>query len=473
LLSLFGSGAWAHDLTELDGLDYLSAPRGAIAEAQALAARAFGAAHTWFLVNGTTVGVHAAVLAACRPGDAVVLGRNCHARALAACALAGVVPFFAEAATDASLGVAHAVTPAAAAAALDAAAAACAAAPRGIGRAQPRVALLLVVSPTYFGASADVAGLAREAHARGVPLAVDEAHGPHLSFAAAASAQEQCDAGDRAALSALPQAALAAGADVAVQSTHKTLPALTQAAMLHCAAGGRVPPARLAAALQLLQSSSPSYLLLASLDAARAHAATGAPLAAAVARACQTRAELAKHAPALRVLGPPDVGRDGVHALDITRLTVGTSGLGAASGYAAAALLAQEGVTPELVAPRCVVFVIAAGTTRDDVARLVRALARLAAAAPPPGTDAQDDAWPQLPPAPAAAMSPRRAAFARRERVAFAAAVGRISADTLCPYPPVRHAALLSSAKACNVRAHAALLFRLRRAFRWRSPEAC
>ena len=106
LRSLLGAGTWSHDLTELDGLDYLSAPRGAIGEAQALAARAFGAGRTWFLVNGTTVGVHAAVLAAARPGDAVVLGRNCHASALAACALAGVVPFFAEAPADEALGIA-------------------------------------------------------------------------------------------------------------------------------------------------------------------------------------------------------------------------------------------------------------------------------------------------------------------------------------------------------------------------------
>lgn len=442
LHALFGSGAWAHDLTELDGLDYLSAPRGAIAAAQTLAACAFGAGRTWFLINGTTVGVHAAVLAACRPGDAVVLGRNCHGSALAACALAGVVPFFAEAPLDEALGVAHAVTPAAAAAALDAAAAACSEAPSRRDGTRPRVALLLVVSPTYFGAAADVEGLAREAHARGVPLAVDEAHGPHLSFAKQAL-EAHCGGNDalRAALLALPCSALAGGADVAVQSTHKTLPALTQAAMLHCAASGRVPSARLAAALQLLQSSSPSYLLLASLDAARAHAATGAPLAAAVARASEARAGIALRAPSLRVLGPSDVGAAGVDALDITRLTVATSGLGAASGYAVAAFLAREGVTPELVAPRCVVFVIASGTTRRDVARLVSALARLAAEAPQlPGGDAQADAWPQLPPAPEAAMSPRRATFADRERVALAHAAGRISADTLCPYPPVRHA---------------------------------
>ena len=445
---MLGAAALAHDLTELEGLDYLSAPRGAIGEAQALAAAAFGAGRTWFLVNGTTVGIHAAVLGACRPGDALVLGRNCHVSALAACALAGVVPFFAEAEADAALGVAHAVTPASAAAALDAAAAACAAAPRGHSSHRPRVALLLVVSPTYCGAAADVAGLAREAHARGVPLAIDEAHGAHLTFAAAAAARlGGSEGGDDAelarALEALPPSALAAGADVAVQSTHKTLPAVTQAAMLHCAPGGRVAPERLSAALLLLQTSSPSYLLLASLDAARSHAATGAPLAAAMRQAMRARKALAAAAPALHVLGPAHVDGAGVAAVDLTRLAIGTSGLGV-SGYAVAAALAAEGVTPELVTPRCVAFVFGGGTTDGDVARLVAALARVASAASTQHAHGGDDAGaaqlPQLPPPPPLAMTPRRAVFARRERVPFALAAGRVSADTLCPYPPVRFA---------------------------------
>ncbi len=129
------------------GLDYLSAPTGPIAEAQAAAAVAFGADATFLLVNGTTVGLHAAVLATCRPGDAVVLARNCHMSAFSACVLAGCHPVWVDPVLDARLGVAHGVTPDALEQGFEAAAAA------GL-----RASAALLVSPTYFGACSDVAG---------------------------------------------------------------------------------------------------------------------------------------------------------------------------------------------------------------------------------------------------------------------------------------------------------------------------
>jgi len=145
--ALAGGGALACDLTELAGLDFLSAPSGPILEAQRLAARAFGAESTWFLVNGCSVGVHAAVMAACRPGGRVALARNCHLSAFAALALAGCEPLWVMPEQDDRHGVAHCVTPAALASVLDGAAA------RG-----QRVDAALVVSPTYFGAVADIPG---------------------------------------------------------------------------------------------------------------------------------------------------------------------------------------------------------------------------------------------------------------------------------------------------------------------------
>ena len=129
------------------GLDYLSAPSGAIAAAQAAAASAFGADATYLLVNGTTVGIHAAVMAACSPGDALIVGRNCHLCAFSACVLAGCHPVWVDPVVDARLGVAHGVTPEG----LQRGIAAAAAAGRRVGAA-------LIVSPTYFGACSDIAG---------------------------------------------------------------------------------------------------------------------------------------------------------------------------------------------------------------------------------------------------------------------------------------------------------------------------
>ena len=129
------------------GLDYLSAPSGAIAAAQAAAASAFGADATFLLVNGTTVGIHAAVMAACSPGDALIVARNCHLCAFSACVLAGCHPVWVDPVVDPRLGVAHGVTPEGLQQGITAAIAA--------GR---RVGAALVVSPTYFGACSDIAG---------------------------------------------------------------------------------------------------------------------------------------------------------------------------------------------------------------------------------------------------------------------------------------------------------------------------
>jgi len=401
LLAVAGPTALRHDLTELEGLDFLSSPSGSIAAAQALAARDFGAHRSFFLVNGTSCGLHALLLAACAPGDAVVLAANSHASAIAACVLAGARPFFAEAEVEAGCGVARPVRAAALAAALAAAAASGA-----------RVALALVVSPTYFGDCADVAALAAACAAARVPLGVDEAHGAHFAFAPG-----------------LPPSALAAGADAAVQSSHKTLGALTQASMLHLRAGGQLCATRVAAALALLQTSSPSYLLLASLDAARAGAAAEA--AAALRCATRVRARLAAEAPRLPLLPPAPGARQ-----DPCRLTVAARGLGRASGYEAAEeLRLRWGMQCELAAPRCLVFALGGGNEGADAERLADALAAMHALAEAAG-EAEAEAAEALPPLPRQAVSPRDAFFARREAVPLRAAVGRVCAETLCPYPP-------------------------------------
>ena len=194
----------------------------------------------------------------------VVVQRTVHGSTIDGLVLAGLEPTFVAPEVDVELGLAHCVLPSA----LDAALA-----------RTPEAAAAIVVSPTYYGAAADVAGLARVAHAHGVPLVVDEAWGAHLAF---------CDA--------LPQHALAAGADLVISSTHKHAGSLTQSAMLHLGAGGRFAEAGIDRALRLVTSTSPSSLLLASLDAARRHAAVegGELLRLAVAELAVLRAEICR-----------------------------------------------------------------------------------------------------------------------------------------------------------------------------------
>ncbi len=412
---LLGDRPFLADLPELPELDNLFAPEGAILRAQELAADLFGASQTWFLANGSTCGIEAAVLATCGPGDLLILPRNCHQAAIAALILSGATPVFLPPDYDPDWGIAHSVSPAVVAAAL---------------AQHPNAKAVMLVYPTYYGACGDVGAIAQLAHQRGIPLIVDEAHGAHFAFH-----------------SEFPTPSLAAGADIVVQSTHKVLGAMTQASMLHCQ-GDRVDADRLSRALRLVQSTSPSYLLLASLDAARWQLAQhGSELMQrTLDLAAIARTELAQ-IPGLRLLTADQACTPGFVSLDPTRLTVDVSRLGL-SGFAADEILhTQLGVTAELPALTHLTFILSLGNTPQDIQQLVqgfRALARsvqqtsrdgLQAETLKPGLD--DFCWIEANPMEAAqSLSPRAAFLATSEVVPLAQAGDRLSADTVCPYPP-------------------------------------
>ncbi|SDW75434.1 lysine decarboxylase [Marinococcus luteus] len=225
-----------YDLTEITGLDDLHQPEEGIAEAEHLAAEVFGAERTWFLINGSTTGNLAMVMAAFSPGDQVLVQRDAHKSVMNALKLAGVRAVFArpeiDEYTQLSIGISREIL-------------------ADAWARYPSLKGAVITSPSYEGWSSDISSLAEFVHERDGVLLVDEAHGAHF-----------------AASPLLPKGALAQGADVVVQSAHKMLPALTMSAYLHVS-GSRVSRERLSYYLGMLQSSSPSYLLLASLDAAR------------------------------------------------------------------------------------------------------------------------------------------------------------------------------------------------------------
>src|SRR5689334_4762099 len=206
-------------------------------QAQQLAAAAWGAGRTWFLTNGASQGNHAACMALAHLGERVVVQRNVHSSVIDGLVLSGMRPTFVAPELDPELGIAHGLTPDSLAAALD---------------ETPEAVAAMVVSPTYFGACADVAGMVEVAHSRGVPLVADEAWGAHLHF--------HPD---------LPTDALACGADLVTSSTHKIIGSLTQSAMLHLGRGGRIDGAVVDRCVSLVETTSPSGLLSGSLDAAR------------------------------------------------------------------------------------------------------------------------------------------------------------------------------------------------------------
>jgi arginine decarboxylase len=300
---------------------------------------------------------------------------------------------------DQDLGVSGAVTPSEVARALE---------------ENPRAKAVLIVSPTYFGGAADSEKIAALCRARGVPLLVDEAHGPHLHF--------HPD---------LPASALSAGADMVVQSTHKIISGMTQASLLHIK-GPRVDRARARKALELIQSTSPSYVLMASLDAARRQMALSGEtlLGQAIELAEEGRRRLSD-IPGLRVFGRERRGRPELFDLDVTKLTVNVTGLGMTGFEAKRRLNEEHSIQAEMATLHNVLLIVTIGNRMEDIERAARAFEALCEGSVLRGSfgDPPKAVWLSPPEAlPPMRLSPREAFFAEHARVPFERAAGATSA---------------------------------------------
>jgi arginine decarboxylase len=372
--------------------------------AERLAAEAYGAARTFFLTNGATQGNHALCLALAPLGARIVAQRNSHASVVDGLVLSGGVPSFVAPEYDAELGITHCVTPEALEQAL---------------AATPDARAAFVVSPTYYGMAADVAALAEVAHRADVPLVVDQAWGPHFGFN-----------------DALPPPALAEGADAMLTSTHKIAGSLTQSAMLHIADGGRVDTGAVARALRLLRSTSPSSLLIASLDAARRQLSLhGEQLLFETLEAIGIARAKLETIPCIELVDASLVGRMGIAGYDPLRIVLDVRATGRTGYEIAEALRRSYDVHVELPMQATVVFVVGLGEPAGglrrlagDIEEVVKRLAEPGATAPivQPATYLSQEV----------AVSPREAFLGDPERVAVQDAVGRISCESIASYPP-------------------------------------
>ena len=398
LTDLLGKEVFRADLTELAELDNLFTPQSVILAAQELAAEAFGAEKTWFLVNGSTCGIEAAILATCRTGDKIILPRNVHSSVISGLILSGAIPIFIYPAYNSDLDIAHSITPESLKTAL---------------AKHPDAKAVLIVYPTYNGVCGDLPAIAHLTHQYNIPLIVDEAHGAHFHF--------HPD---------LPTSALTAGADLTVQSIHKTLGAMTQASMLHIQ-GNRIDIDRVNKALQLVQSTSPSFILLASLDAARQQMAIDGKklLSQTLELANKARNEI-NQIPGLSILQSSDFLK-----LDQTRLTVNVSQLGI-TGFTAEDLINEMGVTPEFSSLENLIFIITIGNTESDIQNLIQKLFNLTQVKSltsecQPCKNKNDDMVAHF-----MCISPREAFFADSETLPIEKTPERICAEIICPYPP-------------------------------------
>ncbi|MDD4311692.1 MAG: aminotransferase class V-fold PLP-dependent enzyme [Eubacteriales bacterium] len=380
------------DVTELSNTDNLHAPQGAIAQAQDSMAQAYGAKSSFFVVNGGTNAVQAMILVL-EEEDKLLLARDCHRSAVSGAALRGIETCYISPRYDEARGLLGMVTP------------------EDLDQAltQTNATAVLITTPNAYGLCADVAGLAEAAHRHGALLMIDSAHGAHYPFS-----------------DALPRS-LGGYADLFVHSQHKTMDALTQAASLHLGEC-RISPERLRRALAMTETTSPSYLLMASLDwsvyMARRRDWTGQ-----VSR-CIKLEEQIEAIDGFRVFHER-IGI-GVFERDRTRIVVDVTQRGY-TGYEAQAILEENNIYLEMADARRLVLI----TTPNDepiwYEQLLNALANLPKRRPRKtsirGEEIRFAANEQK-------MRIREATFAKTQTIPLNSAKGRVAAEPIGIYPP-------------------------------------
>ncbi|NLC76217.1 MAG: aminotransferase class I/II-fold pyridoxal phosphate-dependent enzyme [Clostridia bacterium] len=389
------------DLTCMPGLDNICNPRDVIAEAEALAAETFGADRAFFLVNGTTSGIQAMIMAVCHPGDKLIIPRNAHKSAVGGLIMSGAHPVYIEPEIDTDFGISMGVTP------------------EQVEKAiiqHPDAKAVFVINPNYYGTASHLKEIVTVAHRYGIPVIVDEAHGAHLAFS-----------------DALPLSAMEAGADLAASSTHKLAGSMTQSSIL-LLREGLVSAERVKGVLNLTQTTSPSYLLLTSLDLARKQMALhGKKLVRQTLEMAQWVKEQLRPLEGIRLFGEDLVGRPGCYAFDPTKVIINVTGLGM-SGYEVEQLLREEyRLQVELSDLYNVMFVITLGDTWETVGYLVDCIKSVSKCNPLKNVVKY---CPPLPEIPSMMVLPRDAFYSETRVVPLAEAAGEISAEAIMAYPP-------------------------------------
>jgi arginine decarboxylase len=396
----------AVDLNNLPDTDTLHCPEGPILEAERLIAEAWGVGQSFILVQGSTSGNIAVALSALHPGEPVLVARNAHKSVLAGLVQVGARPIWLEPRWDDGFGVAHGLDVGVVEAAF-----------AGSG-----AKALWVLHPTYYGTTGDIAALAELCRRHDAKLLVDGAHSPHFAF--------HPD---------LPVRGETSGAAATVQSVHKILSGLSQAAVLHVDPT-ILDPATVRRALQLIQTTSPHFAIMASIDLARRQMMLdGRRLLDETLERARAAATRLANIPGLRVLRPEHLAGPGtgLHQLDETKLLVGTAGLAADARDVVARLNRFHGVQPELSGAGHVLCITTIGNTDADIDRLVTGFEEVAAHSGRRSEGARAGVVADLLAVrPETVLSPREAFFAVEESVPLARALGRTAAEAITPYPP-------------------------------------
>lgn len=398
-----GENALSIDLINIGPLDDLHLPKGVIKQSQDLAAKAFGADHTFFSVQGTSGAIMAMIMSVCNPEDKILVPRNVHKSIMSAIVFSGAIPIFIHPEVDSRFGISHGITPDSIEKAL---------------KFHPDAKAVLVINPTYYGISGDLKKIVKIAHSRDIPVLVDEAHGAHIHFH-----------------KELPLSAMEAGADMAATSVHKLGGSLTQSSILNLR-GNLVSPKRVQSVLSMLTTTSTSYLLLASLDVARKSLVTEgqALLEDTIRKAEETRSQI-NEIPHLYCMGHEILESSAAVAMDPTKLLISVKELGI-TGYDVEKWLRHKyNIEVELSDLYNILCIVTPGDTDEDLLTLIQALTELSHEYKNQ-VDKSVDSSVLLPKIPPLALTPRDAFYADTEVIPFEESVGRIIAEFVMVYPP-------------------------------------
>lgn len=397
----FGKTMLELDVNAMKCLDNICNPIGVIKEAEDLAAKAYGAEHAFFLVNGTTSGVQAMIMSVCEPGDKIILPRNAHKSAVTALILSGAVPIYIQPEVNEDLGIAMGVS--------------VKEIEKTIEEYHDARAIFLI-NPTYYGATSDLKSIVRIAHENEMAVLVDEAHGAHMKFH-----------------DELPIEAIDAGADMCAVSTHKTGGSLTQSSLL-LLREGLVDAKTVKTTLNLTQTTSASYLLMGSLDVARKQLATrGKEMLERVLELSRWARDEINKIEGLYAFGKELVGSPGVFNFDETKLGVNVRSLGI-TGFEAYDILRDEyNIQVELADMYNVLAIVSLGDTKESLTALVEALKDISIKH---RENEEIKLTKGILKNPEVIVSPRDAYYSRKKIVRLEDAVGEVSGESIMAYPP-------------------------------------
>lgn len=399
LAALLGEKCVCMDVNSMKPLDNLCHPVSVIRQAEQLAAEAFGAGHAFLIVGGTTAAVQSMILSVAKRGDKMILPRNVHRSVMGAMVLCGAVPVYVNPACDDRLGIPLGMELSAVAAAI---------------KAHPDAKAILVNNPTYYGICSDLSSIVALAHAHGMLCLVDEAHGTHFYFG-----------------EGLPVAAMAAGADMAAVSMHKSGGSLTQSSLLLI--GPAMDEGHVRQIINLTQTTSGSYLLLASLDISRRNLALrGREAFHGVMRLAEYARSEINAIGGYYAYSRELVNGGSIYDFDITKLSVHTLEIGLAGIEVYDLLRDEYDIQIEFGDLGNILAYLSIGDRPREIERLVSALSEIRRRFGRSKTNLMQQEYID----PVVAVSPQEAFYAAKESLPLSQTAGRICSEFVMCYPP-------------------------------------